>query len=422
MTKHLFTIFFLAALGICAAAKNPEALRIDYVRSGNENQEHIHAYRITEEPYFSGPKKHRIFPFDYGSHKVEVAKKNTGEVIYSYHYNSLFYEWQYIPQEAKTPRTFPGSVKIPYPQETITLTFFSRNDSLQWKKKQAITIDPQCDMIVKAPPAQYPIEKIHDAGDYSEKLDLVILPEGYREEDMAQFHTDAMRFKEYLFGCKPFNTHKGKINIWRVDVPSIDRSISKPHLNRWKNTAFNSHYNTFGFARYITTNDHHSLREAAAGTPYDLIIILVNETKYGGGGIFNFFSIISAGSSYANYLIVHELGHHLAFLADEYVGGTSYEEYYPVHLEPLEPNITTLVNFGRKWKDMVHPSTPVPTPEKEQFKEQVGAFEGAGYEKKGVFRPYMNCTMGTPTYDNFCPVCKNAIINMLNYYANKQIN
>ncbi len=416
------TVFLFATIALKAVPSPPQGLRIDYTRSGGTHQEHIHIYRLTQEPYFSGPPRHMLFPFDYGNHKVEVSLHKKDTITYSYHYNSLFREWQHIPYEANSPRTFPGSVKIPYPQQPVNICFYSRNHSQQWEKKQTFTIDPNHDMIRRTPPKDYTVEKIHDSGDYKEKMDLVILPDGYREDDMEQFHRDAVRFKDYLINCEPFKTHKDKINVWRVDVPSIDEGISKPHRGKWKHTAFSTHYNTFGFRRYITTNDHYSLREAAANTPYDLIFILVNETTYGGGGIFNFYSIASSGSRQAAYLMIHEFGHHMAFLADEYEGGTGYENYYPTNMEPLEPNITTLVAFDQKWKHRMAPTTPVPTPEKPKYKDQVGVFEGAGYETKGVFRPYMSCSMRSAQYDHFCPVCQQAIIRMIKYYANESLD
>ncbi len=88
-------------------------------------------------------------------------------------------------------------------------------------------------------------------------------------------------------------------------------------------------------------------------------------------------------------------------------------------MEPLEPNITTLVDFDSKWKDMVDKDTPIPTPDTRKYADKVGVFEGGGYMAKGVYRPMEDCTMKSITINNFCPVCKRALVNMINFISDK---
>ena len=113
-----------------------------------------------------------------------------------------------------------------------------------------------------------------------------------------------------------------------------------------------------------------------------------------------------------------KFGHGFAGLADEYyTSDVAYEDFYPLDVEPLEPNLTTLVNFDSKWKEMVNDSIPIPTPSMDIYKNSVGAFEGGGYVAKGVYRPQMDCTMKSISVNNFCAVCYKAILDMINFYS-----
>ena len=166
------------------------------------------------------------------------------------------------------------------------------------------------------------------------------------------------------------------------------------------------------------TTDNKSVRDVASNAPYDQIIIIVNTSKYGGGAIYNDYSVVVDNNPYEEYILVHEFGHEFAFLADEYfTSDVSYNDFYPKEVEPLEPNITTLIDFSSKWKEMVDASTPIPTPVEDKYLNLVGAFEGGGYVEKGIYRPCFDCTMKSTKLNNFCPVCKKAIQQMINFYS-----
>ena len=86
--------------------------------------------------------------------------------------------------------------------------------------------------------------------------------------------------------------------------------------------------------------------------------------------------------------------HGFAGLADEYyTSRVAYVEYYPLDVEPWEPNITTMVNFDSKWKNLIARSVPVPTPNNKVYIGVTGLFEGGGYSAKGIFRPSFDCRM-----------------------------
>lgn len=92
-------------------------------------------------------------------------------------------------------------------------------------------------------------------------------------------------------------------------------------------------------------------------------------------------------------------------------------DFYPLNQEPWEPNLTTLVDFESKWKEMIDTKVPVPTPAEEQYRDKVGLFEGGGYSAKGIYRPSLDCTMKSTKYNSFCPVCLNVISEMIVFYS-----
>jgi hypothetical protein len=239
--------------------------------------------------------------------------------------------------------------------------------------------------------------------------------------------------------------------------------VSRPSQGIHRRTPVGASYDAFDSERYILTFDNRAFRDVAANAPYDVVEILTNSATYGGGGIYGLYSTVAADSVWAPYIFIHEFGHHLAALADEYY--TSDVAYLPAtdRIEPWEPNVTALLDpTTLKWKDLVKPGTALPTPwpkeeyEKDSraiqerrrriraenrpesemdalFREQmahdmallgkgshagvVGAFEGANYEAKGFFRPQADCIMFTRDEVPFCAVCRRAIERVLDLYA-----
>jgi hypothetical protein len=235
---------------------------------------------------------------------------------------------------------------------------------------------------------------------------------------MNKFKEDCGRFAGYLFNVSPFKENRDNFNIWGVEAPSENSGTDIPKENIWKKTILNTNFYTFGLERYLMTADNKSVRDLAANAPYDQIYILVNTDEYGGGSIYNHYSVCASDNKYSEYVFVHEFGHGFASLADEYyTSDVAYEDFYPLDVEPLDPNLTTLVDFKSKWKDLVPDSIPIPTPAVEKYKNSVGAFEGGGYMAKGIYRPMMDCTMKSISVDNFCPVCKRAVRQMIDFYS-----
>jgi hypothetical protein len=421
MKKILFIMLFalpLFAQGNFATYFYDKTLRLDYQHAGDISNQQIFLDELIEEPTWGGPRQNLIEPFEYGKYRFTVTDSASGTVIFAKNYSTLFSEWQTTEEAKHAQRSFPESVVFPYPKNKVIVTFYARDKRNELHKTQQFTVDPGSYFVKKERRLVFPNFKVHYSGDPATKVDIVILPEGYTADEMALFHKDCEKFANYLFNSSPYKENKDKFNIWGVEAPSPESGTDIPSKNIWKRTLLNTSFCTFDLDRYCMTTDYKSVRDLAANAPYDQIYLLVNTSKYGGGAIYNFYSICVNNNRNEEYIFTHEFGHGFASLADEYYeSSTAYEDFYAKDVEPADPNITTLVDFSKKWKDLVDKDTPIPTPADGAYKDKVGAFEGGGYVNKGIYRPRFDCTMKSISINNFCPVCKRAIEKMIDYYA-----
>jgi hypothetical protein len=279
-------------------------------------------------------------------------------------------------------------------------------------------IDPSDYYIRKEKPVNAAVTKIYGSGDPHKCVDLAFIAEGYTETEMGKFREDVRKMADILFAEAPFSDYREKINIWAVEAVSSDSGTDIPGDKIYNNTVLNSSFYTFGTDRYLTTQDIKSVNDYAAVAPHDNIIVLINSDKYGGGGVYNYYSGTTADHILSPKVFMHEFGHGFAGLADEYYSSeVAYEEFYPLGVEPWEPNITTMVNFDSKWKKMIAKETPVPTPAEEKYNNVTGLFEGGGYSAKGIFRPEMDCRMKSNGSKGYCSVCREAIKKMIEFYT-----
>ncbi len=395
-----------------------KTMRIDYFHSGNSEFEFYSIDEIIEEPYWGGSKKNLIDIFNYGKYKFNVYDIANNTLIYSRSYSTLFAEWTTTEEAKNTNRSYVETIVFPYPKKDIRIEFFSRDKNNKWNKKFEYVITPDNYFISKERKHKADVFTIHESGDASQKLDIVIIPDGYTENEKQKFKDDCQRFASYLLNCSPFKENKNLINIRAVEAISEESGTDIPGENIWKNTAINTSFYTFNTERYLMTNDNKSVRDYASNTYYDQIYILVNTKMYGGGSIYNYYSVCVSDNKFSDYIFIHEFGHGFAGLADEYyTSDVAVQEFYPFNIEPWEPNITTLIDFDSKWKHLLTTDVPIPTPVTEEFKNATGVFEGAGYSAKNIYRPAIDCTMKSIVYDNFCPVCQDAIIRMLKFYS-----
>ncbi len=396
----------------------PKTLRVDYIHAGDSGSEYIFLEQMKQEPYWGGSRKNLIAQFNYGENKVLVYDSLSDKLIYSRGYCTLFEEWQSTDEAKKVSKSFYETVVFPFPKNTVRIEIQGRNRKNEFLKLFELFINPNNYFINCEKPPEYNSFKVVDSGESSEKVDIVIIPDGYTEKEIVKFRKDAKRFAGYMFSSSPFKEYKDKFNIWAIEAVSKQSGPDIPPDTIWRNTVLSSSFYTFDSERYLMTYDMKTVRDIAANVPYDQIYILVNTTKYGGGGIYNYYNVCTSDNEHSEFVFIHEFGHGFAGLADEYyTSEVSFQDYFNLEVEPWQPNITTLVSFESKWKNMVAQDIPIPTPEDEKYKDKVGVFEGGGYVAKGVYRPVLDCTMKSKIVDGFCPVCKKAIIDMIEFYS-----
>lgn len=420
--KKLFIVVLLFASfqGFAQFDKyfHDKTLRLDYYHCGDSDNESYYFDELIEEPYWGGSKVNLVDTFQYGSYYLKVFNKTNDSLLYSRGFSSLFREWQTTDESKKIQRSFSEAVIFPYPKQEVDVVIYSRTWEGLFVEKFRHTVDPNNYFIKKDRRLDYPTFAVYQSGDPAIKVDIVILPEGYTNEEMGLFIDDCREFADGMFGYAPYDENKDKFNIIGVLAPSGDSGNDIPADNIWKQTLLNTNFYTFDSERYCMTMDNKSVRDLASNAPYDQIYILVNNKKYGGGAIYNYYNVSVNSNEKASQIFIHELGHGFAGLGDEYYNSsTSYNDFYNLKIEPWEPNLTTLVDFDSKWKDMVKKRTPIPTPDTEKFEKKVGVFEGGGYVAKGVYRPVHDCLMKSFDDDKFCPVCSKGIQDMIDFYT-----
>lgn len=395
-----------------------KSLRIDFFHTGNHEYEYYSIDELKAEPYWAGSPDFLIDETGYGEYIIKVFDAGSNKLIYSRSFCSLFGEWEFTAEAKVTSRTFNETFVMPFPKRNVRLEFYSRNDDGIREKKFEYIVDPGSYFISNEFKYNYPVKDILVSGETSRKVDIVIIPDGYSQKEMKRFEADCKTFSEGLFEYEPFKRNRDKFNIRAVMAPSAQSGVDIPGENIWKSTLLDCSYYTFDSERYMMTYNNKMVRNIAGNAPYDQIYILVNSDKYGGGAIYNYYSTSVNSNTMASQIFVHEFGHGFAGLADEYDdGSTSYNDLYPLHTEPWEPNITTLVNFESKWKDMLPESVKIPTPPLTFDATTLGVYEGAGYVAKGIYRPTPDCMMRSFTDKHFCPVCSRAIEKMIDLYT-----
>lgn len=426
--KMKLTLFLLAAIYSlsCLAQTEfdtyftPKSLRIDFALSGNWDSQAAAMKKLREEPVWGGPVKNLIDNFNYGGYYVNIYDKTSDKLIYSRGFNTLFEEWRSTEQAKTETQSWTNSISIPYPKAKIIVEITARDKAdMRFHLLLRQEVDPNSIFIDRGKLADNKITSIQQKGNPAQKVDLVFLGEGYTVGEQDKFNADARRFTEALFTTPPFDTRREDFNVWAVDMVSEESGTDVSGKGIFKNTALNSGYYTFGVDRYLTTPDMEPIRDAVWNVPCDAIFILVNTDSYGGGGMYNFYAMGTADHPRTPVVFVHEFGHSFAGLADEYFSSeVAYQDFYNLKYEPWEPNITTLVDFGSKWKDLLPANTPIPTPLDDAHKDKAGVFEGGGYLAKGIYRPMDHCMMRD--YAPFCPACSRAILQMIDFLTDKQ--
>jgi len=467
----------ICEIGIMAA---PLTMRLDYYHTGTATEEVFSIDRVVLEPLpWPGNLSKAVDNTNLGKYFFEVSDQLTKQVLYSRGFASVYGEWETTDEAKSIRRSFSESLRFPAPEAPVEIVLKKRDAKNAWVKIWSAVIDPK-DMFIDRSKQTAPaaVISIQQSGDPSTKVDFLILGDGYTAKEAEKFEKDARRLTEVLFSTSPFKEHRRDFNVWAICPPAAESGISRPSTGVYRDSPLGATYDAFGSERYVLSFDNRAMRKVAQFAPYEFIEILANNRTYGGGGIFNLYSTVAADNAFANYVFVHEFGHHFAGLADEYYTSSVSYTSPPDVVEPWEPNVTALLEDRSKsptggpshtpearnyvkWSDLVDTSTPIPTPwnkaefesysrdiqkrraeirkgkrpESEMealFREElaheqamfagekyvgkVGAFQGARYDENSYYRPEVDCIMFSRT-DHFCAVCRRGIERIIAMYT-----
>lgn len=489
MIRRLFAFLLILALAGGLPARPPvkfdryfldKTMRLDYFHVGDAKEEIITLDRVFEEGVWAGSRKNLLDPFNSGRYSVKVYDSQTEDLVFSRSFDSYFGEYKTTTEALKgVRRTYHESALIPFPKDKIRFTVETRNRDNSFRPIFSQEIDPASHFVSREKRASgVQVIEVLKNGDPGGKVDLAIIAEGYTAREEEKLRLDLKRVADILFSLEPYKSRKSKFNIYGVFKPSEESGCDEPSHGIFKNTAVGGTFDSLGSERYLLTEDNQSLRDIAGAAPYDSLCIMVNHKRYGGGGIYNFFCTFTSDNQWREYLFLHEFGHSFAGLADEYyTSAVAYNEFYPKGVEPVEPNLTALLDpKNLKWKKLVSRGVEVPTPwEKEAFDlmdgdyqkvrqrvneeiarmkregalaaevnkaeeeserlsqdqakkvdvylrnskfwGKIGAFEGAGYSARGLYRPAVDCIMFTKGAKPFCKVCEEAVIRVIKFYS-----
>jgi len=463
--RKLLLLCFIATTATAATFDDvfiDKTMRVNYFHTGGTVHETIALDSVVSDGPWPGSRTRLIDTLNLGNYYFEVIDRETNQPIYSRGFASVFGEWITTDEAKQRAGTFEESVRFPWPKRPVQLVIKKRDADHAFQQIWSTLIDPNSRFVNHADrkPAGH-VWTVFENGPASQKVDLLVIGEGYTEAQLPKFHADVQRMIGKLFGTEPFKSRKSDFNVRALDLAEPQSGVHRPRTSDDRRTATGVQYNIFDSERYVLTLDDHRMRDIASSAPYDFLEILVNEKTYGGGGIFNDQATACVDSAFAEYVFVHEFGHHFAALADEYyTSPVSYETAGGTeHPEPWEPNVTANAAHP-KWA--TDPGVPLPTPwPKEEFEKhsrevqaerarlraanapesamdklftdelawetkllgssqyagKVGAFEGADYEARGLYRPEVDCIMFTRDEVGFCRVCRQAIERIIDAYS-----
>jgi hypothetical protein len=449
-----------------AAEVAPATYRLDLFHTGGKGTEIFAVDRLRLEPLpWPGHPSRATDDGKSGVYRFEVRDAD-GQLLQARGYASIFGEWVTTDEAQHQHRTFHESLRFPAPAKPgpVQVRIYRRDAQQVFQPLWETKLDTTDMFVDRSPTVSQELVVIEQHGTAQDKVDLLLLGDGYTAaECTAKFRADAARVSAALFKVQPFARRRQDFNVWGLCPPAAESGVSRPSTGIHRASPAGATYDAFGSERYLLTFENSALREIASQAPYEALVILANNDTYGGGGIFGLYSTLAVDSSWADYLFVHEFGHHFAALADEYYTSPVAYAAPTTIVEPWEPNVTAALDRDElKWRHLVATSTPVPTPwpkaafeayqrdvqarrkqiradrrpesemdalfreeqahvtqllGRERDRSAVGAFQGANYDAQAYYRPQLDCIMFTRDEVPFCRVCESALERMIDSIA-----
>lgn len=424
-------MLLLMALGSSVQAQE-RTLRVDYVFSGTDRTQEIALDGMSSLEGWAGRRVNTDLVAVRGNGQICMKDACTGKVLYRQSFSTLFQEWQTTEEATRVRRSFENVFLLPMPSEKAMVEVELYDFRGRVCASLSHVADPS-DILIRRSEPSLPVHRyVLKSGSPEECIDVAVVAEGYAAGEEESFYDAAEEAVEAILSHEPFSIYRDRFNFVAVALESKDSGVSVPAEGDWKDTALGAHFSTFYMDRYLTTLRMKQLHDRLGGIPYEHIVILANTETYGGGGIYNSYTLTTARHSAFRPVVVHEFGHSFAGLADEYYYDDQFVEYYYPDCEPWEQNITTLHDFGSKWDDMLPRVVSIPTSPvsgdiwaavdggETSPEALIGVYEGGGYQSKGVYRPYPDCRMKTNKAKCFCPVCQRAIVRIIEFYTEQQ--
>ncbi|HKE01074.1 MAG TPA: M64 family metallopeptidase, partial [Planctomycetota bacterium] len=294
-------------------------MRFDYQHAGNATEEHVapDAFRIEGE--WPGSRVQLVDDTNLGKYLFEVVDRATNRTIWSRGFASIYGEWETTGEAKRQWRVFHESQRFPEPRGPVQLVLKKRAADGSFREMSSTAVDPAGRFVDRSPvSARGEVLPIRESGPPATKVDLLVLADGYTAAERGKFEKDARRLLGVMFETEPYRSRAADFNVRALFVPSPQSGLSNPRKGVWRASPLGLSFNAFDTDRYVLTYANRDLREIAAAAPYDALMLLFNDRKYGGGGIFNLWATCASDTEPAPYVFVHEFGHSFAGLADEY--------------------------------------------------------------------------------------------------------
>ncbi len=457
-------------------------LRIDYYHVGSKTEEFITLDRLYRQGTWAGSTRRLLDPFNLGRYAARVYDAASGRLLFSKSFDSFFGEYRTTePAKKGVRRTYHESVLVPFPRRPVRVEFEQRDRRNVYHPLFSCPVDPaDYHIITESPSRGDSVYALDVSGPPHDRVDILIIGEGYTQEERGKFESDLKKYRDVFFSWEPYRSRREKFNFRGIFSPSPEDGVDEPRQGVYRHTLLGASFNSLDSDRYLLVEDNRTLRDVAAQAPYDALLIMVNSKRYGGGGLYNDYCCFTSDGTWNEHVMVHEFGHSFSGLGDEYyTKDVAYEDFLEKGVEPNEPNLTALLDPSKlKWRDLLSPGISIPTEWGQSaydslgslrdslsaeranlahgipaqrgsvdhlaakraaidtvlravntrlsrffldhpLRGKVGAFEGAGYLPRGFYRPTVNSLMNAFNNEErtYYPVNERAIKRMIDFYS-----